>query len=433
MIKKSDINDVDIADYYEVRVASIWKGVRQENAAFWWLCIYIFFEYVRPQSVYPVIDILPWTQLAIMMACISALVDPSVKWVRNPENVWLIMFFVITLFSSYFAFEPLVSWSKLQIVLNWVIIYFLILTIINTEKRLVIFILLFILVNFKMSQHGFFSFATRGFSFASWGVKGSPGWFSNSGEFGIAMTIFVPLSIAFILSLKTYWGKFKKLVFYFMPFTGLMTIVATSSRGAQLAIIVVGIWFLLKTRLGLKSVIGVILIGFMLYSVLPDKQKERFESMGKDDTSTQRLEYWKFGLDIMQEYPGLGIGYGNWLDYCWYIYPNGLGRENKCEQSHNSFIEVGSELGLVGLLVFFIMLMYVFIMNARTRKYAEKFDNKLLLYLAYGLDGGLVGYLISGFFIAAFFYPFFWMQMAMTSALYQVTLKKCASFEHQES
>lgn len=427
--KDSAHQGIDITDYYAVKVGSIWKDLKKENAALWCLCIYVFFEYVRPQSIYPAIDILPWTKIAIIIASIIALMSPSIKWVSNPQNKLLTVLFCIIALSSTYAFHPALSWNKISIVINWALVYFLIITVINTEKRLIIFILLFLLANFKMSQHGFSSFASRGFSFASYGVTGSPGWFANSGEFGITMTIFVPLSIAFILALKQNWGIYKKLFFYFMPFTGLMTIVATSSRGAQLAIVVVGVWFLMKSRFGLKAIIGVVIIGWGLISYLPEEQMERFSSMGEDETSTQRLEYWEFGLDIMQDHPWLGIGYSNWLEYCWFIYPNGLGYQAKCEMSHNSFVEAGSELGIPGLLIFLIMLTYVFILNAKTRKYAKEANNKLLFYLAHGLDGGLVGYLVSGFFIAAFFYPFFWFQLPMTVALFEITKKKLREHE----
>ena len=80
--------------------------------------------------------------------------------------------------------------------LTWVLVYFLTISIVNTEKRMIIFLLFYFLFNFKMSQHGTISWASRGFSFAGWGLVGSPGWFRNSGEFAIQMIIFGSLAIA---------------------------------------------------------------------------------------------------------------------------------------------------------------------------------------------------------------------------------------------
>ena len=191
----------------------MWAGLKQESPGFWFLCIYIFLEYVRPQSIYPAIDFLPWAQIFIIIAVAAAFRDRSIKWVKNPQSTLIILFTCIVLLSSVFAFRPGLAFPKIYVVFNWLILYFLVVSLVNTEKRFLIFVLLFLLVSFKMSQHGFRTFASRGFSFAGWGVSGSPGWFQNSGEFGIQMTIFVPLSIAFILALRRILGTLEKTVF----------------------------------------------------------------------------------------------------------------------------------------------------------------------------------------------------------------------------
>jgi hypothetical protein len=64
------------------------------------------------------------------------------------------------------------------------------------------------------------------------------------------------------------------------------------------------------------------------------------------------------------------------------------------------------------------MALFVFITNARTRALGKRLHNKFLTYMAYGLDAGLVGYLVAGFFVTVLYYPFFWVQMAMTVALH---------------
>jgi hypothetical protein len=36
----------------------------------------------------------------------------------------------------------------------------------------------------------------------------------------------------------------------------------------------------------------------------------------------------------------------------------------------------------------------------------------------------LIGYLVSGFFVTVFFYPYFWINFAMTAALHRVARSK---------
>jgi hypothetical protein len=44
--------------------------------------------------------------------------------------------------------------------------------------------------------------------------------------------------------------------------------------------------------------------------------------------------------------------------------------------------------------------------------------------MAHGLDAALIGYLASGFFITVLYYPFFWINFAMTVALHRAALNK---------
>jgi hypothetical protein len=38
--------------------------------------------------------------------------------------------------------------------------------------------------------------------------------------------------------------------------------------------------------------------------------------------------------------------------------------------------------------------------------------------LAWGFDGGLIGFAVSGFFITVLYYPYLWVNLAMTTALH---------------
>lgn len=414
----------DIEDYYAINIRSMWQGLKQESAAFWWLCIYVFFEYVRPQKIYPVIDVLPWAQIAILLAIVTAFSDSSVRLPKNRINILYIVFYCIVALSIVSAFRVPISLEAINTVINWIIIYFLIISIVNSEKRFLIFILLFLLVSFKMSQHGFRSFAMRGFSFTGWGVSGAPGWFQNSGEFGIQMVIFTPLSIAFIYALKSYWGNLKKYFFYLLPITGVFSIIATSSRGAMLGIVVVAIWFVVKFRVGTKILFGVLLAGVVVYAVMPAEFKAEFDSMGDDSTSVHRLELWEFGLEVARDHPVLGIGYNNWLEYCWFENPGGIGSTGRCHEAHNTFVEAVSELGYIGLLVFLVLIVSMFKMNAKSCVLAKQANNNFLLLTAYALNGGAIGLVVSSFFISVLFYPFYWFHIAMSVALHEIVKRQ---------
>jgi O-antigen ligase len=413
----------------------MYRGLKEESWAFWWLCIYFFFEFVRPQNIYTAIDFLPWTQLALLATLVTLRSDRTVGWVRSPANPVIILFYLLVLLSCLVAFRPSASWDKIDIAVNWIVAYFLIITVVNSERRFFVFLLLFLLANFKMSQFGFRVFVMRGFSFQGWGVSGSPGWFQNAGDFGLQMVIFAPLAIVFVYELRKYWGRMKKLLLYLLPLTALVTIVATSSRGAQLGLAGVGAWYLLKSRFGLKALAGIIIAGWALYLVLPPEMLAEFETAGEDATSKARLAFWGFGMEVIKGFPVLGVGYENWLDYCYFVKPQGfmlyvLGRGQymqHCLDPHNTFIEAAAEIGVPGFLLYVLMILLVFVINARTRTNARKVGNNFILYTAHGLDAGLIGYMLSSFFLTVLFYPMFWFQLALTVALHEVSRRQAST------
>jgi len=414
------VEQCDIRDYYAVNLRRIWAGFKRESPAFWFLCLYFSFEYLRPQSIYPWLDVMPWAEVFLALTLIFAVVDDRITWVRNVQNKLLVVFFVVILISGIFAYDPSLSWGKLKLFFNWFLVYFLVTAIVNSKRRVITFVLLLLVCSFKMSQHGFRVWAMRGFSFEGWGLTGTPGWFQNSGEFAIQMLIFLPLSIAVILALRHYWGPYKRWFFYMMPITAAGSIMGANSRGAQLALLFMGLWLVARSEhrvrvLGVTAVLGV-----LLYAVMPPEQLERFHDVGKDETSLQRIEYWHMGLDIMRAKPLLGVGYQNWISYCWHKHPDGIGPLRTCELPHNIFIQAGAELGYVGLAIFLGMAMCSMSLNRRTRHMLREAREKLFYNLAVALDVGLVGYLVAGFFVSVLYYPFFWVQIALSAALYNV-------------
>lgn len=416
---------VEVTEIYKMRLGSLWKGLKQEHASLWLLCIYFFFEYVRPQTLYPVLDILPWAQLFLVATMIAAFLDRSISWVTNTQNKLLLLFVAIVILSGFLAFRPADALDYWEVMGGWLLVYFLVINIVNTEKRMIFFMLAYCLFSFKMAQHGAYSWAMRGFSFASYGLTGAPGWFRNSGEYAIQMLIFGPIAISIVISFKDYLGKYKKWMFYAFAATGYMAVMGASSRGSQIGLAVVGVWFLLKQKNGVKGLVTMFVVAGALFYLLPDEQIQRFSEMGDDLNSQQRLEYWKYAVnDVIPDHLLLGVGYHNWLSYVSFSVPEGMGPYQRVEEVHNIYLQAASELGITGLASFLLLVLFAFINNVRTRRLAITFDNKLFFNLAYALDAGLIGYLVAGCFVTVLYYPFFWVQIAMIVMLNNVANQK---------
>ena len=416
-----DLGVSTMKDFYGVKISTLWAELKGERASFWFICAYLFLEYVRPQSIYTAIDVIPYAFVTIILTFTAYILEANRQNISNAENRLIVLFLLAILLSSVFAFTPAESFKHLSLFLSWLVIYYLIIHIVNTEKRFFIFYLSFLLYSFKMSQHGFITWAQRGFAFTSWGVTGAPGWFQNSGEFGIQLCIFLPLSIYFIIALRQYWGKMKLIFFLLFPFTAIASVIATSSRGALIGAVAALIWMVIKSKKKTMAFVSVAIVLAIAYTFIPAKSYERLEASGDDGTSVARLTRWKAGIDMMNENPVFGVGYENWSTYykSFYYIP-----DQASLLSHNIFIQAGAELGYTGLIIYLIMILYSFVNNHRTRKRALATGNNFILYTAHGLDAALVGFLVSAFFVTVLYYPYFWINTALVVALNNVANKQ---------
>jgi putative inorganic carbon (hco3(-)) transporter len=421
--KPSPINITDasvINNLYSLSLSDIYGQIKIQGFAFWMLCLYLVFEYMRPQTIWPVIDIAPWGKMVLIGAAIGLTLSPRGRGgMRSIATFWMILFQVVILLSSIDAYNSVESFSWFYLFFSWLVVYYLIINVVDTRIRFYIFILLYFLMNLKMSQHGFISWVQNGFGFSSWGVVCGPGWFNNSGECGTQMAMVFPMFVYFIVALRHLWSKHIRIAMWFLPLTALGTVIASSSRGSLVALMGACTVMILKSKKPMRAIIAVTAMALVVWSVTPPEFKQRFDTAGKDTTSQTRLLYWKHGLEIIETYPYLGVGYKNWGLYYSDNWPEDTPYQG-VELPHNIFLEIGAELGWTGLLVYFFLIFYTFSCNAKSRQLACKIDDRFLLYTAHGLDVALVAYLISGQFVSIAYYPFFWVNLAMTVALRKI-------------
>jgi O-antigen ligase len=402
---------------YSVTFRGIWQGVWRQPLSFKLVCLYLFMEYVRPQQIWTAIAGPPYSKFIIAFAALAMLFEGRRIRVKLPEIV-LIGFTLVVLASSVLAESPPVAWDNISLYLSWLVVYVLISNCVDDEDRFLIFTLSFILYSFKMAQHGTRSWASDGFAFRGWGTNGAPGWFANSGEFGIQMCIFFAVVVMFTRSLSEYWPKWKRYVFWAMVASGVMGIVGSSSRGALVGLAALALWMLAKSRYKVRGLLATGVLALAVYKLLPPEQIARLQSMGTDDTSTSRTELWRHGIEMFQSHPVLGIGYNNWSWYSTLHYGSPL-------LPHNIFVEAGAQLGFLGLIGFVALIAVTLLVNHRTRRIAKSLERGRFLHdMADGLDAALISYLACGFFVTVLFYPFFWINLAMTVALNNAALAR---------
>ncbi len=409
-------NDIDCSAPLSLRLRDIFTSLKQEQKAFWFLVFYFFIEYIRPQSMYRWLDVLPWGLFSLALVGLAVVYFHEKPGKKNSIDFLMFFFVAWVVVTIPFAWNTDVSLKYWTTIGSWAVMYYCVIAILTSRSRIILFYLLFILINLKMSEYGARKFALRGFSFASWGLSGPPGWFRNSGEFSMQMVVIFSMATSILLTLKEYISSEYRWWFLMLlfPGTAFLSVVGSSSRGGQIALAAVILFLFLRGKYFFRKILALVLLSYLVLLVLPEEQVQRFSTMGEDNTSRLRLLHWKNAAEVFDQNP-FGIGYMNWLDY----YQSNFIVE-KYEEIHNTGLQVLVELGYIGGAIFFLLLFVSFASNKGVIKRCQKDEDicsQSLAAIARGLNLALFGAVIASMFMSVLYYPVFWVSFALSSAL----------------
>jgi len=415
--KKAEV----IEDFYAFRVGAMWRYFKSQHYSFWMICCYLFFEFVRPQSIFPQLDILPYAQLFLLGALVGSFADPTVKWVSSLGNKLIIFFFITLVISIFTAIYPEVSKKHFMDFFGWFIIYFLVINIVNTKERFYLFLMVFLVASAKIAFGTSKAWISRGFAYAGWGLMGPPGFFQNSGELAILMLMLFPLAFYMYQGLKDKikpWEKWLLVLFWVSP---ILTILGASSRGSQIGLVVQLIIMFRKSLFRPKALIGVVVLCTSLFYLLPEEQKQRFQNTGDDKTSQQRILYWQHGWEMMKEYPVVGVGFFNFVPYYERHFPQDM-LYDAAQLPHNIFIQVGTDAGFLATFLFGSIILHCLINAVLIVK--DKDNEHLIRLMGAGLGCGVLGFFIAGQFVTVGYYPFLWIHFAFIVALKNICVQR---------
>jgi hypothetical protein len=259
---------------------------------------------------------------------------------------------------------------------------------VDTEKRLKVFLFVFVVCQLIRVYEPLYMNITSGY----WGdrtylgdgefaqrLSGAPFDIINPNELGFVIATIFPF-IYYLL-----WGGSHraKVLFLILVPPLLYALILTMSRGALLALIVVG-WMVFKNS-KYKTLIIIAAIGTAIaaWSVMSDIQKDRYLSLVDSDTASAatadgRLQGMVNEMVLgLTTRPILGNGLGTTVETKFHELGSG-------KASHNLYAELVIEVGLVGA---FFFLSYIFrlrssLLKAETHNRAAFWKNLILALLA---------------------------------------------------
>ncbi|MDO5713763.1 MAG: O-antigen ligase family protein [Tissierellia bacterium] len=243
--------------------------------------------------------------------------------------------------------------------------------------------------------------------------------FGNPNIFAEYLVLFLPISVGLFWSAK----KDSQKIFYLGQFLiGVIALGLTMSRGGWLGLMVAAAFFLffVEKRFFLLAVP----IGAFIFYKLPEGILRRITSIFNfaDSSTAYRFKMWEITGDIIRDYPIIGVGLGHLpfkRMFETYI------RTMPIYHAHNTFLEVLAEMGVLGLLLFLILIGNVYYFGTKTL-----LRNKDPFYQVMGaaLLAGFTGALFHGMFENLLYLmkitTTFWILMALIFALGRVALRE---------
>ena len=211
----------------------------------------------------------------------------------------------------------------------------------------------------------------------------------------------------------------------------MVTLGKTGSRGGFLGFVTVGGYLLLRLR-GVSTwqrIATVALLATLLVSVASDQYFDRIETIfhpskdynwsGKSETG--RMEIWKRGVGYMLDHPLLGVGVATFPMAEGTLSPEALelrryGRSFHWSAPHNSFIQVGAELGIGGLILFVALLAAAFRTLARLRRLPVP----EIAVAAQILTASMVAFVVTGSFLSQGYSAYLYTLLGMILGLAKI-------------
>jgi len=152
----------------------------------------------------------------------------------------------------------------------------------------------------------------------------------------------------------------KRVIFPAVSILILFAFILTFSKGGSVVLILSWLIFLLfkvpKSRKIITVVGFILLLIFVIFFVYrSDSVSSSLQSVKA--SSKARVEYWRAGVEMLKERPFHGFGFGSFgRIYSKYKLPEA----EETQAAHNDFLQVWSELGIIGFLFFLSIFIFYF-------------------------------------------------------------------------
>jgi probable O-glycosylation ligase (exosortase A-associated) len=256
----------------------------------------------------------------------------------------------------------------------------------------------------------------------------------------IAMIFVVTIPIVYFLIYRS-TGLAKLFLFASMIAMVIANILTVSRVGFGGLVVVGFLIFMLDTyrRRKTKVMVGLAII-FLFVQLAPESYWVRMQTLltyEEDYNMTSdfgRKNLWISGMKLMIDNPFAGVGIGAFTTAMGYTYGQNVSGF-KWSAAHNAFVQIGAELGVVGFILFIILILSSIIYLRRLRVGYIRHDGVYndRLWLVSAIEISLWGYAVTAMFISVAYYPILYFLIALCCSLKKIEIQDYSSYLFAES
>lgn len=346
----------------------------------------------------PTMAIVGIIMLTLVSLVLKKVTGDNFKFVRTPLDLPIAALLIVMLVSSITSYAVASSIKVYMVYFVFICGYYCITNTMTDFKKVAAVAIIMIIAALGVSAYGIyqhiFGFAegttwtdTDMFEDIATRVVST---FDNPNVLGEYLLLLIPIGVGFFLSSK---GGFSKIGHIALTAAMCICMIYTYSRGNWLGLIAAIFMFILfyDTRYVWLGILAVLMAPF----VLAPSVISRFISIGDTaDTSTSyRVYIWMGTIAMLKDYWICGIGLGS--DAFNMIYPHYSYAGIVAPHAHNLYLQLLAENGIMGLIVFLILIFaYYRMVITKITKLKHGVPKATITALA----AGVFGYLLQGMF-----------------------------------
>ncbi len=338
-----------------------------------WASLTAVFAPILPTSIIILLSVAGMGSLMLSLAC-----DRRRRLKYSPVNRFIYIYAAVYLFSIFTSVDVKGSLYGGLLTVFFILFAIVIENAVETKTQVKGLIFILCAAGVVVSLYGFYQFMFQDKFGGVWvdtemfeNIFRVYSTLENPNVLGEYFLLVIPLAAAGFFISKNMWLRL-----YYLGCAAVMSLclILTYSRGCYIGIIVAaGVFLVLLDRRFI--LLGVVALLFMPF-VLPESIINRFMSIGnmEDSSTSYRVYIWMGTINMLKDYWLCGVGPGQAAYNK--VYPFYGYNEISAPHSHNTFLQIMCDTGIVGLVVFIALIYkyykYLFCTYIKNRSFEER-------------------------------------------------------------